>query len=157
MIWGERKAIDSDPSSATYGLRQWETYFLLNCLVSLKPVPFEDSAIGETVWSVTANNASRDQYGRAMSEAIHGCTEAAFVLIKSKDRYWYDCFVGDGSQATFNLTKLANTVYATATQPVLCFVNGVVRSVSVSAGGVATPTPAVGDEEKIVVESEYTS
>ncbi len=154
IIWGSRKAIDS--SATGLGTRVWETYILLNCSVSAKPPPFEDSTIGEFVWSIALNSSRVDHFGRALSIATHGCTEAALLLVKTRYKFFLDKFEGDGSQTTFTLTKGASTIYNDPNSPVMVFVDGVqVIPTSVSSAGVITLGSAPANGASIVVQSEY--
>lgn len=154
IIWGSRKAIDS--SAAGLGTRVWETYILLNCSVYAKPPTFEDSQIGEFVWSISLNSSTVDHFGRSFSVATHGCTEAAYLLVKTRYKFFLDKFTGDDSQTEFTLTKGASTIYNDANSPVLCFVDGVqTNPSSVSAAGVVTFSSAPALGASIVVQSEY--
>lgn len=153
MIWGSRKAIDS--SSAGLGTRVWETYILLNCAVSAKPPTFEDSQIGEFVWTISLNSSTVDHFGRTFSTGVHGCTEAAYILAKTRYKLFLDKFDGDAAQTTFTLTKGTSTIYNTATSPVNCFVDGVKTVVSTSSSGVVTISPAPASGADIVCQYEY--
>lgn len=157
ILWGTRKAIDSDKTLATYGQRHWETYIILNAFFAAKPPTQEDQQIGEFVWSVTANNSSVDQLGRTMTEELHGCTEASFVIIHSRNKYWLDYFEGDGSETEFQLTKGAQVLYNTPTSPVTVAVNGTVLNSgwSVDDEGLITFVSPPEDGARICVEYEF--
>lgn len=155
FIWGSRKAIDSEPGNPN--VRVWETYILLNAQAFARPQGFEDQQIGEFSWSIVCNNSAVDQFGRTMTEAIHGCTEAAYLMVKTKNPFFIDAFVGNGSQATFTLTKGSDTVYNTPTSPVWVFIDGVQdTTATVSDAGVLTPTSVPGDGAKLICQYEHT-
>jgi len=154
FIWGSRKAIDS--SSAGLGTRVWETYIFLNVSAAVKPPTFEDQQVGETVYSLSLNASSVDQFGRTFSNAVHGCTEAAYILVKTRYKFFYEVFAGNGALDDFTLSKGASTIYNTVTSPVNVFVDGVETAHTVSSAGVVTITggpPA--DGAKIVCQYEY--
>lgn len=155
MLWGSRKAIDSEVGSASYGQRIWQTYFVLNAYAFARPPTMEDSQIGEFVWSIACNNSAVDQYGRTMTEVIHGCTEGAYIIIQSRYKFFMDAFEGTGAQTTFTLTKGADVKHDVSTSPIRCSVAGVITSMTVDAVGVGTIAPAPADGAKIIVEYEY--
>lgn len=155
MVWGMRKAIDAEVGSATYGQRMWQTYIFLNCYATVKLSTMEDSQVSETTYALTANNSSVDQFGRTMTEAIHGCTEAAFILVQSRYKYWLDAFKGDNIVTDFNLTKGNLIKVGVANSPIELFVNGVSGTHSTTAAGVCTPTTKPGDGEKMIVAYEW--
>ncbi len=155
IIWGSNKAITSAIGSAA--TRQWDTYILLNAQLYARPPAKELRTVGEFIYNVMCNMSSTDQFGRTMTEAIHGCTEAAYVIVQTRYQFWMDAFEGDGSETEFTLTKGAYTIYNTATSPVWCFVDGVQTACSVSSLGVVTIAPAPADGAKIVIQYEYDS
>ena len=154
MIWGSRKAIDS--SSTGLGTRVWETYFLLNCSVSAKPSTFEDSQIGEFVWTISLNSSTVDMFARTLSTVTHGCTEAAYMLVKTRYKLAYEVFEGDASQVEFTLANGTDTIYNTSTSPVHVFVDGVATTPSsVSSAGVITLGSAPASGAKVCVVYEF--
>lgn len=154
IIWGSRKAIDS--SAAGLGTRVWETYILLNCSVSAKPPTMEDAQIGEFVWTIALSSSTVDHFGRTFSILVHGCTEAAYILVKTRYKFFLDAFEGDGSETEFTLSKGASTIYNTATSPVNVFVEGVKTTpASVSSAGVVTLSSPPANGAKVVVQYEY--
>jgi len=156
VMWGSRKAIDTDSGQTHYGNTIWETYFLLNVIAAARPSGMERSTVGEFVWSLAANNSAVDQFGRTFSEETHGCTEAPFVIIHTRYPIWFDYFEGDGTKTEFTLTKGADVIHdAATTSPIRCFVDGVATAVTVDALGVATISPAPSDGALIVIQSEY--
>jgi len=157
MVWGSRIAIQSGTGLAQ--TRVWETYIILNAIASARPQPFEVDVINEFVWSLAGNNSSTDQFGRTMTSGIHGCTEAAMVMVKTRYKFFMDVFEGDGAEDEFTLTQGSDVIDDAhddaATSPVFCFVDGVSTAKTVSAAGVVTITPAPSDGAKIVVQYEY--
>lgn len=155
MMWGYRKAIDAEVGSATYGLRVYQTYIFLNCYATVRPATMEDSQVGETTYAVTANNSSVDQFGRTLTEAIHGCTEAPFIIVQSRYKYWLDAFVGDNVETDFTLTKTTQTKVGVSTSPTELWVAGASATFTCTAGGVLTPTskPTLG--QKVIVGYEF--
>ena len=150
FIWGTRKAVDD-----VSGTRAWETYILLNATATARPQGFEIDNIGEFVWNIVCNSSTTDQFGRTMTTAIHGCTEAAYILVKTRYKFAIEEFVGDGSQATFTLAQGTNVKYNTSTSPLFYFVGGVQVPATCSSSGVVTPgtVPALG--AKFTVQYEY--
>jgi hypothetical protein len=143
ILWGQRKAIDSDKTLATYGQRHWETYIVLNAYLAAKPPTMEDQQIGEFVWSCTGNNSSVDHLGRTMTEGVHGCTEAPFIIVHTRFKFWMDVFEGDNSETEFQCSKGTGLIkYNTATSPVVLTVDGVLTpsagNWSIDAAGLIT-------------------
>jgi hypothetical protein len=156
MLYGWRKAADTDPTSVTFGQRSWECYFLLNCMASVRPPTFEDSQIGEVVWNLTANNSSVDQYGRSLTENIHGCTEMAFAVFTSRYRIAWEVGIGTGAQSTFTLSKGTQVIHDDANYPVIAAVDGSLVTVSgVSSAGVVTLASPPGDGDKVLLEYSW--
>lgn len=153
IVWGSSKGVQSE-SGSTFG-RYWDTYIVLNAFLAARPPTKEMGQIGEFTWSMTCNASSVDQFGRTMTEAIHGCTQGAYIIVHTRYKFMLDKFTGDGAQSTWTLSQGANTKYNVATSPVFAFVDGVARAVSVSAGGVATITPTPGNGDAIVVQYQY--
>ena len=155
ILWGSRKAIDSEKSSATFGIRNWETYIILNAYLTARPPTMEQGAIGEFTWTMRANMSAVDHFGRTLTELVHGCTEAAYIIVHTRYKFFMDAFEGDGAEQHFNLTQGAATIYNVATSPIQCFVNGVARACTVDIAGIATVTPAPGDGEKVIIVYQY--
>jgi hypothetical protein len=153
IVWGSSKGVQSEEGSS-FG-RYWDTYIVLNAFLAARPPTKEMGQVGEFVWSMTCNASSVDQFGRTITEAIHGCTQAAYVIVHTRYKFMLDKFTGDGAQSTWTLSQGATTVYNTATSPVFAFVDGVQRAVSVNASGVATITPTPGNGDSIVVAYEF--
>jgi hypothetical protein len=155
IIWGTRKAVDTEPGSASYGQRVWETYIILDAYVSARPPTMEDSQIGEFVWSMSVNNSAVDHLGRPFTEALHGCTEAPYLMLHTRYQFFLDAFVGNGEEKEFTLTKGASVKHDTSTSPLIAAVNGVVTPVTVSEAGVVTFAEAPADGAKIMVQYEW--
>lgn len=157
FVWGTRMAVLSGTGSAN--TRVWETYIILNAIASARPPGFEVDAIGEFVWSLAGNNSSTDQFGRTMTEGVHGCTEAAMLLIKTRYKFFIDFFEGDGAETDFTVSKGTDIIDDShadaATSPVFCFVEGVSVAKTVSAAGVVVPAGGVASGEKVVIQYEY--
>ena len=150
MIWGTRKAVDDET-----GTRSWDTYIVLNATATARPQGFEVDSIGEFVWNVVCNSSDTDQFGRTMTTLIHGCTEAAYMLVKTRYRFWMDAFLGDGSQTTFTLSKGTAVKYNTATSPLFYFVDGVQVPATVNSSGVVTPGTVVPNGSKFICQFEW--
>lgn len=150
MIWGTRKAVDDET-----GTRAWETYMLLNATATARPAGFEVDTIGEFVWNIVCNSSDQDHFGRTMTALIHGCTEAAYMLIKTRYRFWVDAFLGNGIETEFTLSKGAAVKYNTATSPLFYFVEGVQVPGSCSSSGVVTLETPPGDGEKFICQYEW--
>ena len=158
MIWGTRKSAGAEPGLSSYGQRAWETYFILSAYASARPSPMEIFTVGETIYDVACNMSSTDEYGRTMTEAIHGCTEGAFVIIHTDYKFWIDVAKADGAAGTLQLTKGTLTKYNTATSPIKLFVDGVEKTGhTCNSAGLLTLglTPTIN--QKIVVCYEWDS
>jgi len=156
ILWGCRQAIDSDEDSATFGQQLWATYILLNALATVRPSAMEDAAIGEITYSIAANDASVDEYGKTFTVIINGFTKCPYVMVITKDKFAMDAFVGDNSENEFTLSH-ASTWSATGVTDV--YVDGVLQVISANytiALGVITFAPAPGTGAKVIVEYEYT-
>jgi len=151
IIWGSRKAADTDGGQSHYGNVIWETYILLNAIASARPSGMERSTVGEFTWSIAANNSSVDQFGRTFTEAIHGCTEAPFVIVHTRQPFFMDKFHGNGSETDFTLTKTTSVIEDDAAGcPIRCFVDGVATAVTVADTGVMTFASPPADGSDIV-------
>jgi len=158
IVWGMRKAIDSDKTLATYGQRHWEMYVVLNAYLAAKPPTMEDQQIGEFTWGMVANNSSVDHLGRTMTEDTHGCTEAPFVIVHTRYKPWLDYFEGDGSEDEFQCSKSTGDIkYNTATSPVIVTVNGALQTSgwSIDAAGLITFSSPPADGARIACFYEW--
>lgn len=150
MIWGTRKAVDDET-----GTRVWETYFILNATATARPTGFEIDNIGEFTWNVVCNSSTTDQFGRAFAVLTHGCTEAAYLLIKTRYEFGFDVFEGNGSATEFTLSAGALTYYNTVTSPLFYFVNGAAVTGSCSSAGVVTLDSPPANGAKVVIQYEH--
>ena len=98
-----------------------------------------------------------DCFGRTFTQTIHGCTEAAFIILQTRHPLYVDYFAGNASQTTFTVTKGTDVIHDQVTaSPIMCFVDGVQTAVSMSTLGVATISPAPADGAKICILYQYT-
>lgn len=158
IIWGTRKAAGAEPGLASYGSRAWETYIVLAAYAHARPSPMEIFTVGETVYDIACNMSSVDEYGRTMTEAIHGCTEAAFVIVHTDHKFWMDVALGNGAATSMTLTKGSQTIYNTATSPIKLFIDGVEQSGhTCTSAGVLSFGSTPADNANIVVCYEWNS
>ena len=150
VVWGSRKAVDDET-----GNRVWETYILLNATAFARPQGFEVDQIGEFTWSLVCNASDQDQYGRDMTVDTHGATQAAYILVKTRYKFFLDAFEGDASETQFQLSNGANVLHDTATSPLFYFVNGVAVTGSCDAEGLVTLTAAPALGAKVIISGEY--
>lgn len=151
IMYGSRQAIDSEAGSAYFGQQCWQTYVFLNASLSLRPPAMEDQTVGETIYALTANDATVDELGTQFTEVDNGFTQAPFLVIVSRDRFHLDAFVGDNAETDFTLTYTP-----VATSQTIVSVDGVVLASGWSeTGGVVTFSVAPTAGAKIVVEYEH--
>jgi len=105
ILWGQRKAVDTDPASQTYGAEVWEAWEVLCCKMTPLPPSKEQSAVGESRYSITLQKVTRRIVGETFTQADHGCTKAVlFPVIAKTGRIFYDFDVGNAVQDAFVLT-----------------------------------------------------
>jgi len=151
VLWGSRQGIDSDEESVYFGQQLWQTYFLLNAQAVVKPAPMEDATVGETTYSITANDAGVDELGVAFTEILNGFTKAAYLMIVTKGRFGLDAFVGDNSEDEFVLSHTP-----TADSVTLVTKDGTIASSGWAlSGNTITFNPAAGTGVKVMVEYEW--
>lgn len=156
MLWGSREAIDSEESSATFGQRVWQTYFVLNAKVSIRPAPMEYASVGEFVYSLAANPSTLDEFGDAFSDAVHGFTRASFVMIVTLYKYWIDVFDGSGAGVgsdEYTLTWASDL--PTSDGVINVYVDGNPVAHTESSGVITLTGGDPGADAKVVVEYTY--
>ena len=154
IIWGSRKSVET--GSTSFGARKWETYFLPNVRAAAFPHPWEISTIGEFRWTLALNMSTVDPWGRTLAVGTHGCTEAAWFLLKTRYQPFFDYFEGDGAETEFQLTKGALVKYNTPLiSSIVSCVDGVMTGVTVDAAGLATFAGAPADGAHIAIQYEY--
>lgn len=105
IMWGQRKAVDTDPASETYGAEVWEAWEVLSCKITPLPPSKEQSTVGESRYSLTLQKVTKRIVGEVFTEDSHGCTKAVlFPVIAKTGRIFYDYDIGDGVQDDFVLT-----------------------------------------------------
>jgi len=105
VFWGQRKAVDTDPASESYGAEVWEAWEVLCCKMTPLPPSKEQSAVGESRYSITLQKVSKRIVGEPFTVDDHGCTKAVlFPVIAKTGKLFYDYDVGDGLVVDFVLT-----------------------------------------------------
>ena len=155
VLWGMQRGIDSQPGSTTFGQKVWRTYILLNALATVQPSAMEDSAVGEFIYSLVANDATVDENGHTFTAADEGFTAASLIMVVALGKYMLDAFEGDGVHRSFNLSQTPRTAAI-----ITVYEDGVKATVTtdytVTAGVltfVAGNIPT--NDAKIMVEYEY--
>lgn len=109
VLWGMQRGIDSQPGSVTFGQKVWRTYVVLNGLATVSPAAMTDSAVGEFLYSLVANDSTVDENGHTFTSADEGFTAASYIMIVSLGKYMLDVFEGDGVHRSFNLSQTPRT------------------------------------------------
>ena len=154
MLWGSREAIDSEEDSVTFGQRVWQTYFVLNAKVSIRPAAMEYATVGEFVYTLAANPSTLDYFGDQFTELVHGFTRASFLMIVTLYKYWIDVFYGAGAAGAYTLTKASEVVDPADGGVISVYVEGDMVAYT-EVDGVVTPTVPPGATDKVVIEYTY--
>jgi len=158
MLWGSREAIDSEEGSASFGQRVWQTYFVLNAKVAVRPAPMEGGSVGEFVYTLSANPSTLDEFGAAFSEDTNGFTRASFLMLVTLHKYWIDVFDGSGAGAGGDEYTLTWAGSLPATGGVInVYVDGAVADYTESSGVITLTDGDPGASAKVVVEYTYES
>lgn len=105
VMWGQRKAVDTEPGSATYGSEVWEAWEILCCKLTPMPPSKEQSTVGETRYAVTMEQVAKRITGETFTEDDHGCTKATlFPVVAKPGKLFYDFDEGDGVETEYVLT-----------------------------------------------------
>lgn len=105
VMWGQRRAVDTDPDSATYGAEVWEAWEICSCKLTPMPPSKEQSTVGETRYAVTLQQAATRITGEAFTETDHGCTKATlFPIVSKPGKVFYDFDEGDAVTLAYVLT-----------------------------------------------------
>jgi len=105
VLWGQRKGVDTDPNSESYGAEIWEAWEVLSCKMTPLPPSKEQSTVGESRYSITMQKVAKRIVGELFTEADHGCTKAVlFPVIAKPGKLFYDFDVGNAVQDAFVLT-----------------------------------------------------
>lgn len=105
ILWGQRKAVDTDPDSATYGSEVWEAWEVLCCKMTPLPPSKEQSTVGESRYSITMQQMAKRIVGETLTTTDHGCTKAVlFPVISKTGKLFYDFDKGDAVTVAFVLT-----------------------------------------------------
>lgn len=153
MLWGSREAVDADESSADFGMRVWQTYFIFNAKVAVLPAAMEGGSVGEFVYSLVANPSTLDQFGDAFEEGVNGFTRASFLMMVTQHKYWIDVYVGAGDSDAYTLTK-GSDLPAAGEGMMYVYVEGAAVAYTES-GGVVTLDSSAGATDKVVIEYTY--
>ena len=155
IMYGSRQGIDSEYGSAYFGQPVWQTYFMLNSLLTLRPPTLEDQAVGETVYAVTANDSTVDIMGQAFTELVNGFLQSPMLIVVTRNMFHLDAFLGDNAETQFTLT---HTPSSDSESVILVSVDGVVLTPTGNwshSAGVITFLAAPASAAKIVVQYEY--
>jgi len=82
VMWGQRRAVDTEPDSATYGAEVWEAWEICCCKLTPMPPSKEQSTVGETRYAVTLQQVSKRITGEAFTVDDHGCN----LCLRGRDR-----------------------------------------------------------------------
>ena len=105
IIWGQRKAVDTEPGSGTFGAEVWEVFEICSAKVTPMPPNKEQSAVGETRYAVTLQQVSKRITGETFTVVDHGCTKAVlFPVISKPGKAFYDFDEGDAVETAYVLT-----------------------------------------------------
>lgn len=154
VLWGQRKAVDTDPDSQTYGAEVWEAWEVLCCKMTALPPSKEQSTVGETRYSITMQKVTTRIVGEPFTEADHGCTKAVlFPVIAKTGKIFYDYDIGDGVVVAYVLSH-------TPTSATDCYVY--VNGVETAAGwtldvGTKTVTFTVAPTDGDILAFMYTT
>jgi len=147
-MWGQRRGVDTDPGSATYGSEIWEAWEIGSCKLTPMPASKEQSAVGEHRYAITMQKVATRITGEPYTEADHGCTKAAvFPIVSKPGKVFYDFDEGDAVTLIYTLTHLP--VSAT---DIYVYVDGVEEPAGwtlVAATGVLTFVAAVDADDPI--------
>ena len=156
MLWGSREAIDSEEDSIYFGQRVWQTYFVFNAKVSIRPAAMEYATIGEFVYSLSANPSTLDQFGDQFSEATNGFTRASFVMMVTLYKYWLDVFDGSGGGVGSDEYTLTWDGEVPDSGGVInVYVDGAMVAYTEAAGVVTLTGGDPGGSAKVVIEYTY--
>lgn len=151
IMYSCRQGIDSEEGSSFFGQQCWQTYVFLNAIATLIPPTQEDQAVGESRYSVSANDATVDELGRQFTEDLNGFTQSPFLVVVTRDIFHLDVFLGDNAEVDFTLAHTP-----TATSQTVVSIDGVVQHTDWSeTDGVVTFVAAPGTDAKVIVEYEY--
>lgn len=104
-IWGCRQVIEADESLAAFGLKRWETYYILNAIAHVRPSTMEYQTVQQDVYSIIANDATRSELGATFTTGVHGFTKAEFLKIVTDKKFMLDAWAGDGATTVFNMSQ----------------------------------------------------
>jgi len=155
MLWGSREGIDSEEGSAYFGQRIWQTYFVLNAKVAIKPAPMEGGSVGEFVYSLTANPSTLDEFGDAFSVATNGFTRSAILMLVTLYKYWIDVFDGSGANGGDEYTLTWAGSLPTTGGVINVYVDGAMAAYTEAAGVITLTAGDPGGDAKVVVEYTY--
>jgi hypothetical protein len=151
IVWGCRQAIDSKYGSASNGYRVWETYIIPNAKAYVQPPTMEDSTVGETVYTVVANMTSVDFLGRTLTQAVWGCLQLGFVMLKTEFKVMLNAFIGNDTEDEFVLSEGANSK---GDEDFIVTVDGENAAATIVAGVLTFASPPA-DGAKIAIMYQY--
>lgn len=105
IMWGQRKAVDTEPASATFGSEVWEAWEIGSCKMTPMPASKEQSAVGEFRYAITMQQVSKRITGETFTTTDHGCTKAVlFPVISKPGKVFYDFDEGDAVTVAYVLS-----------------------------------------------------
>jgi hypothetical protein len=103
MIFTYRQALDTNPSSASYGARRYEGRVYPKSRLVPKTPPYE-AGITDKTYEGTPTPVRKTEYGQTLTTGTHGCTEATHF----DDIYVYapriNIWRGNGTLTAFSLS-----------------------------------------------------
>ena len=103
MVFTYRQALDTNPSSASYGARRYEGRVYPKARLVPKTPPYE-AGITDKTYQGTPTPVRKTEYGQVLTTSTHGCTEATHF----DDIYVYppriNVWRGNGALTVFNLS-----------------------------------------------------
>jgi len=150
VLWGCRQAIDSEGGSAYFGQQVWQTYYCPNAELNVQPASMENAAVGEVVYNVTCNDATKGHLGETFTTLLNGFTKAQYLMIVTLNHLMIDAFTGDAVHRAFTLSQTPSTGSVER-----CTVNGVINTAYTRVTTTVTFTTAPAASAKILFCYEY--
>lgn len=155
IVWGSSYATDIDPATGTK-VNAWQTYIFLASQITPMAPPKERATVGETSYSMVANDSLTDEVGAAFTTGSHGFTEAPMVVVVTRGQFGMCAWEGDGDTTVFNLPGGEYPLHSGSTPEV--YVSAVLQSEGVTVdatAGTVTFDAAPDNGAKIIALYEY--
>jgi len=105
IMWAQRRAVDTDPASSTYGATVWEGVEIPCCKATPQPSSKEQSTVGEHRYAISMQQVAVRIVGEAFTLTDHGCTKATIFPVTAKPgKLFYDFDEGNAVQTEYVLT-----------------------------------------------------